>query len=217
MQPDPRAAAIGPLAGPAVAEELARAEMYGVLALLLQSPPSPETLQQLADAPTESAADDSIASGAPLVEAWRELVAAARARDPAQVADEYGALFQGVGRPEVLLLGSHYLSGFLNDRPLAALRDDLRDIGLARAEQVFETEDHIAFLCEVMRYLIAGDDAEVANLERQRRFFRAHLQPWAQRLGETIAVHPAAGFYAAVGRLLCTFMQVEAQGFDLLE
>jgi hypothetical protein len=31
-----------------------------------------------------------------------------------------------------------------------------------------------------MRYLIAGDDAGVCNLEQQRRFFRAHLQPWVE-------------------------------------
>ena len=91
---------------------------------------------------------------------------------------EYDALFGGVGKPEVYLFGSHYLSGFLNEKPLARLRDDLAALGLARDEAMPETEDHIAYLCEVMRYLIAGDDVAVANLTRQREFFAAHLQPW---------------------------------------
>ena len=87
------------------------------------------------------------------------------------IAAEYDALFGGVGKPEVYLFGSHYLSGFLNEKPLARLRDDLAELGLARDEAMPETEDHIAYLCEVMRYLIAGDDVAVANLTRQREFF----------------------------------------------
>ena len=86
--------------------------------------------------------------------------------------DEYDALFGGVGKPEVYLFGSHYLSGFLNEKPLARLRTDLAALGLARDEAMPETEDHIAYLCEVMRYLIAGDDVEVANLTRQQRVLR---------------------------------------------
>ena len=76
-------------------------------------------------------------------------------------------LFGGVGKPEVYLFGSHYLSGFLNEKPLARLRTDLAALGLARDEAMPETEDHIAYLCEVMRYLIAGDEVAIANLARQ--------------------------------------------------
>ncbi|MGJ8868444.1 TorD/DmsD family molecular chaperone, partial [Salmonella enterica] len=80
----------------------------------------------------------------------------------------------------------YYLSGFLNDKPLAVLRADLATLGLGRDEQRLETEDHVAFVFEVMRWLIAGDDVAVCNLEQQRRFFRAHVQPWAEALCDAV-------------------------------
>jgi TorA maturation chaperone TorD len=68
-----------------------------------------------------------------------------------------------------------------------------------------------------MRYLIAGDDAAVSNLEQQRRFFRAHLQPWVSQLCETVEAHPRAKTWRAVAEMTRGFMQVETQAFDLLE
>jgi TorA maturation chaperone TorD len=79
-----------------------------------------------------------------------------------------------------------------------------------------DTEDHVAYLCEVMRYLIAGDDVAVANLARQQSFFAAHLQPWVGQLCDAIQQHPKARFYAAVAELTRAFASVEAQGFDML-
>ncbi|MDD4945014.1 MAG: molecular chaperone TorD family protein, partial [Rhodoferax sp.] len=79
-----------------------------------------------------------------------------------------------------------------------------------------ETEDHIAYLCEVMRYLIAGDDVAVANLTRQQSFFATHMQPWIGKLCDAVVQHPKANFYAAVAELTRAFMSVEAQGFDML-
>ena len=98
-----------------------------------------------------------------------------------------------------------------------ALRRDLAVLGLERPQTVLETEDHIASLCEVMRYLIAGDDLSVSNLAAQQRFFNAHLRGWAERLFDTIAMHPRADFYRAVAGFARDFFAVEAQGFDLLE
>ncbi len=95
-----------------------------------------------------------------------------RETDVAAATDEYEALFLGLGRSEIMLYGSFYLAGYLNEKPLAALRGDLARLGLARDETRSETEDHIAHGLEVMRYLIAGDDLAVSNLEQQRRFFR---------------------------------------------
>jgi TorA maturation chaperone TorD len=143
-------------------------------------------------------------------------LAAARAQSAPAIREEYEALFVGVGRPEVHLYGSHYLCGFLNDKPLAALRDDLAALGLGRSETMPETEDHIAYLCEVMRYLIAGDDAAVCNLARQQAFFARHLQPWVVALCDAIEAQPNARFYAALAAFTRAFMQVEAQAFDLL-
>jgi TorA maturation chaperone TorD len=192
-------------------EETARAEVYGLLAQLYYAPPSPGLLEALRVAVTEAPA-----AGAFLEEPWRELVGAAREMADGDVADEYDALFGGVGKPELYLFGSHYLSGFLNEKPLARLRTELAALGLERDESMPETEDHFAYLCEVMRYLIAGEDVEVANLTRQREFFSAHVQPWAQRMCDEIAAHPKARFYAALARFTAAFASVEAQGFDML-
>ncbi len=137
--------------------------------------------------------------------------------DDAIIAKEFDRLFGGVGKPEVYLYGSHYLSGFLNERPLAKLRTDLDRLGLARGEGMPETEDHIAYLCEVMRYLIAGDDVAVCNLTAQRDLFATHLQPWVLLLCDALEAHPQAKFYAALAQFTRAFVAVETQGFDMLD
>ncbi|MGV3727303.1 TorD/DmsD family molecular chaperone [Hydrogenophaga sp.] len=195
----------------ALDEETARAEVYGLLAALYYAPPSPDLMAQLRVAVTEAPA-----AGGFLEEPWREVVAAARELSDDEVATEYDALFGGVGKPEVYVFGSHYLSGFLNEKPLAALRNDLAELGLARDEAMPETEDHVAYLCEVMRYLIAGDDVAVANLTQQQKFFTTHLQPWVLQMCDAIAAHHRARFYAALAGFTRAFVNVEAQGFDML-
>jgi len=192
-------------------EETARAEVYGLLSALYYAPPMAELISNIRVAVTEAPA-----AGALLETSWGELVAAARRLSPENMAREYDALFGGVGKPEVYLYGSHYLSGFLNEKPLAALRTDLEELGLARDEGMPETEDHVAYLCEVMRYLIAGDDVAVANLTRQREFFTRHLQPWVAALCEAVSHNPQADFYRCVAEFTQTFVSVEAQGFDML-
>jgi TorA maturation chaperone TorD len=196
----------------ALDEETARAEVYGLLAQLYYAPAAPALLDSLRAAVTEAPA-----AGAFLEQPWREIVAAARVMDDSAVAAEYDALFGGVGKPEVYLFASHYLSGFLNEKPVAKLRADLAALGLERDESVPETEDHIAYLCEVMRHLIGGDDAAVANLTRQREFFTVHIQPWVLPMCDAIAMHPKARFYRALSGFTQAFVSVEIQGFDMLE
>ncbi len=205
-------ARIAPPSSSALDEETARAEVYGLLSQLYIAPPSPQLLAALRVAVTEAPA-----AGGFLEEPWRALVGVARARGDADIAAEHDALFGGVGKPDVFLFGSHYLTGFLNEKPLAALREDLAAIGLARNEALGETEDHFAILCEVMRYLIAGDDVAVSNLARQREFYARHIQPWAERMCEAVAAHPGAVFYAALANFTQAFLSVEQQGFDLLD
>jgi TorA maturation chaperone TorD len=200
-----------PATSSALDEETARAEIYGLLAQLFYAPPPPELLASLRVAVTEAPAQ-----GAFLEEPWRELVGLSRAMSDAQIAQEYDALFGGLGKPEVYLYGSHYLTGYLNEKPVARLRTALAELGLDRDEALSETEDHIAYLCEVMRYLIAGDDVAVANLARQSAFFAEHMQPWTTALCDAIAANPKARFYAALGEFTRAFLNVEAQGFDML-
>ena len=195
----------------ALDEETARAELYGLLAQLYYASPEPELMANLRVAATEAPAAGSFLEGP-----WRVLVGVARELGDDAITEEYNALFGGVGKPEVYLYGSHYLSGFLNEKPLARLRTELTSLGLGRDEAMSDTEDHVAYLCEVMRYLIAGDDVAVANLARQQAFFAAHLQPWMGQLCDAIQQHPKARFYSAVAELTRAFASVEAQGFDML-
>jgi TorA maturation chaperone TorD len=195
----------------ALDEETARAEVYGLLAALFYAAPSAELLAQLRVAVTEAPA-----AGGFLEEPWRRVVGTVRELSDRDVANEYDALFGGIGKPEIYLFGSYYLSGFLNEKPLAVLRGDLAALGLARDESVSDTEDHFACVCEVMRYLIAGDDVEIANLTQQQKFFSAHLLPWASAMCDAITAHPKARFYAALAAFTAAFVSVEAQGFDLM-
>jgi TorA maturation chaperone TorD len=210
MKPEPAAATL--VQSSALDEETARAELYGLLAALYYAPPTPELLAQIRVAATEAPA-----AGGFLEEPWRALVGAASELGDETITREYNALFGGVGKPDVYLFGSHYLSGFLNEKPVAKLRSTLAGLGLERDEAMSETEDHFAYLCEVMRYLIAGDDVAVANLTRQQEFFASHVQPWAARMCDAIAQHPKAKFYALVAEFTRAFLNVEAQGFDMLD
>ena len=193
-------------------EELARAEVYGLLAHLFYAPPDDALYSQLRVAVTQAPVQ-----GAFLERAWGELVAASRRLSAAAVADEYAELFLGVGKPEVFLYGSFYLAGSLNGKPLVALRTDLKKLGLERPAEVNETEDHLASLCEVMRYLIAGEDLGVSNLGAQQRFFNAHLRGWVEPFFDALAAHPRADFYRVLAGFGRDFFAVEAQGLDLLD
>lgn len=193
-------------------DELARAELYGLLAQLWLAPPDAALLGQFAVAVTEAPQP-----GGHLEAPWQALVAALRATSVQAAAEEHEVLFHGVGKPEVFLYGSFYLTGFLNERPLALLRADLQQLGLTRDAARGETEDHVAYVFEVMRWLIAGDDVATCNLEQQRRFFRAHVQPWVGALCDAVEAHPRAQVWRAVAALTRAFVQVETQGFDMLE
>ena len=199
------------LSSSALDEETARAEIYGLLAQLFYRVPSPELLAQMRVAVT-----DAPMAGGFLEEPWRQVVAAARQSSNEEIANECNNLFGGVGKPEVYLYASHYVSGFLNDKPVARLREDLAALGLERDDSMSETEDHFACLCEVMRYLIAGDDVSVSNLTHQQTFFATHIQPWAQEMTEAIAKHPKAKFFGVLAGFTQAFLGIEAQGFDLL-
>lgn len=193
-------------------DELARAELYGLLSRLWLAPPDVELLQQFGVAVTQAPE-----AGALLEGPWQDLVGALRDTTPEAAAEEFDALFVAIGKPEVFTYASYYLSGFLNEKPLATLRDDLAALGLTRDAHAAETEDHVAYVLEVMRYLIAGDDVAVCNLEQQRRFFRAHVQSWMGALCDAVRAHPRARTFAAVARFTQAFLAVETQGFDMLE
>lgn len=202
--------AVGPRA--CSPEDEARADLYGLLARLWLAPPDDALIGEFARA---AQADEP--PGGALAAPWRGLVEAMCAVSRADLAEEHAALFEGVGKPEVLVCASYYLTGFLNERPLAALRDDLAALGLARDPARGETEDHVAFLFEVMRYLIVGDDGAVCTLKAQRQFHHARLRPWIDRLCDAVDAHPRARAWRAVSQVTRAFMQVEAQAFEWFE
>ncbi|MDX6752255.1 molecular chaperone TorD family protein [Geminicoccaceae bacterium 1502E] len=188
------------------AEELERAAFYRLLAGLLSAPPDDPALATL----TALEGDAT-----PLGSAVTELAARAAAAAPVDVRHEYEDLFIGIGRGELVPFASYYLTGFLNERPLARLRDDMALLGIARAEKVREPEDHIAALCEMMAGLIAGSFGEPLPLARQQQFFDTHLAPWAGRFFADLEKASAARLYAAVGRLGRTFVEIETTAFEI--
>jgi TorA maturation chaperone TorD len=193
-------------------EEIARAEVYGLLAALYVGAPDAALYQGLRIAPTEAPA-----AGAFLERSWGDVVAAAQRLPAAAIQDEYDALFGGVGKPEILPYGSFHRVGHLHGKPLVELRGELGRLGLEKPATVSQTEDHLASLCEVMRYLIAGDDPGVSNLGSQQRFFNAHLRGWIDPFCDQLEAHPRADFYRAVAAFTRDFCAVEAQGLDLLD
>ena len=130
--------------------------------------------------------------------------------------DEFDLNFISVGKPNVVLNGSFYMAGHLNEKPLVEIRRALEVFGLESAEEVTETEDHLSALCEVMRYLIAGDDVEISNLTNQRTFFNDHIRPWYEDLCDAIEAIPEMHLYHPVAALTREFLAIEGQSFDMI-
>lgn len=207
--PAAHAAVPAPLAG----EDQARADFYALFAHLLLAPPDAGLLAALADAEPIAAAGEFA-----LEDAWLRLTQAASAVDAAAVADEFSAMFVSLGTPPLNPYGSFYLTGHLNDAPLAALRHDLAQLRLARAPGVGEFEDHLGALCETMRVLVAGaPGAAPRGLGVQKAFFEAHLRPWYAGCLADIAASPDANFYKVVAGVVDAFLSIEAQAFAVLD
>lgn len=153
-----------------------------------------------------------------LGQAWGAVARAAANMTPDQVAQEHFDLFVGVGRGELLPYASFYLTGFLNERPLADLRRDLAVMGVERIDGRHEPEDHIASLCDVMAGLAEGRfsaDALGCGARGEDGFFARHLQPWAAQFFDDLAMAPSARFYRPVAEVGRIFLDIEARGFEL--
>lgn len=185
-----------------------RAANYALLGALLARPPGADLLAELALTEVEGGSDSA------LDRAWRALAAAAATADAQALADEYQELFIGIGRGELLPYASWYLTGFLMERPLTDLRDDLARLGFARQEGVREPEDHLAALCEVMALLIADPDRS-ADYATQRRFYTTHIGPYVARFWRDLDQAKAARFYRAVSQLGAAFSDLESKYFSL--
>ena len=181
-----------------------RAQEYSLLAKLLSRSPDAATLNRIAKLRGDAT---------PLGLAHLALAQAAGNASAERIAREYFTLFIGVGRGELLPYGSYYLTGFLNERPLARLREDLRAYGIERAEGHVEPQDHAAILCEIMSGMASGQFPVTVRM--QQRFFEKHLATWIGRFFADLKRAEAGEFYHQVGKLGRIFLQSETEAFRL--
>jgi TorA maturation chaperone TorD len=184
--------------------DAARAQEYALLATLLMRAPDQALLDRLAALRGDAS---------PLGVAHAALAEAASRTDAARAAREYFDLFIGIGRGELLPYASYYLTGFLHERPLARLRDDLTRLSIERTADVVEPEDHAAILCQVMAGLVGRHFAAPPDTERD--LFQKHVAPWMGRFFADLAQAQAANFYRSVGALGAVFIGIEGQAYAL--
>ena len=188
-------------------EDQLRARFYGLFARLLAQPMSTETIQFVRDL---EGGDGEFGA------AIATFAAMAQRSTEAAACDEYTRLFYGDGSGgELLPYTSHYLTGFLYERPLADLRRTLSEIGIAPADGLTEPEDHIAFLCEVMYGLIIGTWDASPDAACQKTFFENHIAPWAGRFFADLEKAEQAALYMPLGTMGRLFMAIEAEAFAM--
>src|SRR3954467_14676827 len=184
--------------------DLARAQEYALLSALLVRAPGPDLLARLSRLRGDAS---------PLGVAHAALGEAASRVEAGAVEREYFDLFIGLGRGELLPYASYYLTGFLNERPLARLRDDLAAFGVERVDGNYEPEDHAATLCEIMAAFAGGRFAAPQGAER--KLFEKHMAPWIRRFFADLERADAANFYRRIGTLGRVFIEVETEAFAL--
>jgi TorA maturation chaperone TorD len=192
---------------PAVApEDRLRADLYNFMGLLISGPPD----QTLLDQCVGLSGDET-----PLGQAIAGLARVAKVTKPKAAESEFNALFIGLGRGELLPYASYYMTGFLNEKPLAALRADMAARRISRAANVFEPEDNIASLMEMMAGLIVGRFSGAATLDDQKTFFNKHVAPWAGHFFSDLEAAKNSVLYASVGAVGRSFLDIEREAFRM--
>jgi TorA maturation chaperone TorD len=187
-------------------EDVLRAQMYRFLARLLAAPPDAALLKTVAG--MEGDETD-------LGKAMLSFAKMASKSNLPQTEEEYHDLFIGVARGELLPYGSYYLTGFLHEKPLSKLRNDMSRLGIARDAGHKEPEDHIAALMDMMAGLITGEFGDPAPLSEQKKFFEAHISSWASHFFADLEGAKSSVLYAAVGTIGRSFMEIEATAFSM--
>jgi TorA maturation chaperone TorD len=182
----------------------ARAREYALLATLLSHSPDAQLLSGLAGLRGDTS---------PIGMAHAALAEAAQRSSEESVAREYFSLFAGLRDDALLPYASHYLTDTLYGRPLGRLRETLQGLGIDKAPERIEPEDHAGFLCEVMAGLVGGDIS--ASDGADRAFFEEHLASWIRPFFADLEATKSADFYRAVGTFGRTFIDVEAEAFAL--
>lgn len=187
-------------------EDALRAQMYRFLARLLSAPADGALLKSV----SEMEGDET-----GLGKAMLSFAKMAQKVDLTQAEEEYHDLFIGVARGELLPYGSYYLTGFLHEKPLSKLRNDMARLGIARDADRKEPEDHIASLMDMMAGLITGEFGDPAPLAEQKTFFEAHISSWASHFFADLEGAKSSVLYAAVGTIGRSFMEIEATAFSM--
>ncbi len=191
-------------------EDLARANLYGLVSRLFYGPADPSLLAEVSNSPFGEGEEDG---GEALIAAWRDVREACRNAYPAVVRQEYDSLFIGVGRAPVTPYLSAYAEPSAPDRYLVRLREQLAVWGLARREQVYEMEDHVSGASDVMRWLIEAG----RSLDEQRGFFGTFVYPGAGPLFVAVQKAPSGTFYQCVANFSLAFFELEKAAFDMEE
>ncbi len=191
---------------PVSEEDRLRADVYNYLGLILSGPPDEMLLGQTAGL---SGDDGDLGS------AISTLARVAKRCTPKTVESEFNALFIGMGRGELLPYASYYLTGFLNEKPLSALRSDMMDRRITRAPNVYDPEDNIASLMEMMGGMIVGRFSEATSLEDQQMFFGKHIGSWAEHFFSDLEAAKNSVLYASVGAVGKAFMAIEVEAFRM--
>ena len=189
-------------------EERARALWYALVSRLFYAPADRELLDSLRDV---GKGPEFEAAESPFPIAWRSLQQACATIDPEAIREEFESLFVGVGKAPVTPYTSAYAAPNAPDRHLLALRETISEWGLERRDRVFEAEDHVAALCDAMRWLIE----QSASLEDQRAFFLKFVEPGIGGFCSAISHSPVPVFYARAAVFTGVFLAVEADAFDM--
>jgi TorA maturation chaperone TorD len=213
MQPERNERDVGesPSASAAAAiapEDQARANLYGLMSRLFYAPADSRLLAEICQDEPGAETEGEVGG---LVRAWRDLQDVCRSAFPALVKQEYDEVFVGVGRAAVTPYLSAYAEPAAPDQFLLRLRQHISRLGLSRRESVFEVEDHVSGISDVMRWLVQEGHA----VHDQQQFFLGFLYPGATAFFAAVQKAPSSRFFKPVSAFALAFVEVEKTTLEM--
>lgn len=197
--------------------EQLRLNIYRLLARALAAPADQyflDILKNLANDPSAVDQSETI-DQTELGKAIQELAALAAKTPLEKTQQEYQNLFIGLGRGELLPYGSYYLTGFLNEKPLARLRNDMIPLGIERDPSIKEPEDHAGALMDMMAGIIDGSFSKAQPPIVQKEFFKKHMLSWMPHFFKDLQTATEAEFYRPIGKIGELFLEIEDTAFAM--
>lgn len=187
-------------------EDQQRANIYRLLARSLSAPLD----QKLLTLFTQFTGDETV-----LGSALGALAEGASKSSLEQAREEYQNLFIGLGRGELLPFASYYLTGFLHEKPLARLRNDMAPLGIERDPGASEPEDHAGAIMDMMAGIIDGSFKNPEGIAIQKKFFERHIASWMPHFFKDLQEAKEASLYRSFGRIGEVFIEIESVAFDM--